>query len=1346
MVNGINDNFNNKKIFLQASAGASYVEQINEVAQTGEAQGILYTDENQRIDLEFNENNTISNTQISQANQEEKMNELLIAQMQAEIDRLQSEYEGATKNRGFFGAIGDGISSLWGGGSSKIKNKITEYTKLLNGAIKDPSKIKDAYEKIMGCELTQDKMLEITQANQLANTLTKEQKQEICNKLKEQAANLSKELKEAHDGQGWFTKTIGFLNNGLGFGTTNIKAQAKIEEFQKLVNELNPDDPDFAAKYQAITGEALTEQSITGLLLDTEAYIEECKAEYEKSIGKKLSDKEAKAFEEAMLNELASQGINTNKVSKGTEVIYDFENTSQMASDIGAGIVVGIVTTVAVIAAPFTGGASLALAAGVGAVTNLAIKASDGLTSDAGYSFEQGVLDFASGAVDGLLAGVMAGGIAGSLSKNSAKIAAGNVAKAAARNAGKSGAQIFFGNMGKSVLRGSLIAAGSAASHYTLDTVGKTGIYNLTDGYEQLENPTSVMQNEDGTYIFVYDVKDKTTGEVIWQNIEIVDSVSSDENGNIVKGNVIKTYQSNDFNWKDFGTQVAISGVAGATGAAIGSVTGNINTSVAGGISKTAAGKIGNNVVGKVVGGVAEISADATLSLGADYLLASAQRGEWMSAEEFFSGDRIFNEGLNQIRGLIIGNLSAKYNNIGNSTVAGIKGDGTIKGTDGAETYYEVTSYNKETGEITLKDPANSSKTITITCAEAIQMGAKLDIVETSKSTESSTEDAGTTSSKHDMVKIPLQFFGGKVADETSATIKTTDSGVTKDIDSRIRSGELAPEIRGVVSNSKNPDLLIEKIQKSQNPTEVTSKLLELQAAGLDIDIIAKQGNLDENLGKIENLTKALKSVGFDESQTRLVTSFMFNTSAWINSDSQVAITRDQLVFILQDGANSENTYVLAPQPNGNKNLKSYTNAARDIIEISQETNLKLNPDNARVYMDLSEIEGDISIIVSDDCSITGNSIIEDTIKSLNATGDIRGQKKIYFSPTVLGTEGEAKITSFIEFYNKVSLEELNTIKTAMKNGETTLSDMDAYRLLSSIVDNNPKKTETLLGQIIALKEHSSESGKVVFKINNCVEARDYRQTEEYRNLSDKERFVIDYALSCGGQNFGYSNSGTIIAIEGYKNTYEFPDSLSENAKLALGIGKTLPTKGNSPNNNTPLARLFAQAVGIDESRIKVSGYTTPEIYLELTGAGYTTVERTHGGYDVEERPKLLIQMDTRDHKKINNRFYINGKECKGGSTIKVSYEYNGETIVKTIQLPDLSNVGQESRLSTIRDTLLTKEISEGELCIVQGVDYSKKFIAAEGVETLIKDKTEQYLVAFPSKAKIIDIEIEKKL
>ena len=37
------------------------------------------------------------------------------------------------------------------------------------------------------------------------------------------------------------------------------------EEFIKQVNSLNPDDADFAAKYQAITGEALSVEGIEEL-------------------------------------------------------------------------------------------------------------------------------------------------------------------------------------------------------------------------------------------------------------------------------------------------------------------------------------------------------------------------------------------------------------------------------------------------------------------------------------------------------------------------------------------------------------------------------------------------------------------------------------------------------------------------------------------------------------------------------------------------------------------------------------------------------------------------------------------------------------------------------------------------------------------------------------------------------------------------------------------------------------------------------------------------------------------------------------------------------------------------
>ena len=72
-------------------------------------------------------------------------------------------------------------------------------------------------------------------------------------------------MQQTQDDQGWFSTGMGWANNLFGFGTNSIKANAKIEEFIKQVNSLSADDPDFAAKYQALTGEALSLEGLSEL-------------------------------------------------------------------------------------------------------------------------------------------------------------------------------------------------------------------------------------------------------------------------------------------------------------------------------------------------------------------------------------------------------------------------------------------------------------------------------------------------------------------------------------------------------------------------------------------------------------------------------------------------------------------------------------------------------------------------------------------------------------------------------------------------------------------------------------------------------------------------------------------------------------------------------------------------------------------------------------------------------------------------------------------------------------------------------------------------------------------------
>lgn len=619
----------NNSIYQTSKLNASNgVDKSSDVASSQTANQVannLVAEDREYIDVNLDENTNaeISNSENSDVSGADE-NEVLIKQLEAEISKLQLEYEANQSGKGIAGNIGGFFSSCKNAVTGKgfkdtAKAELDEKIALLNSAKSDPTKLQEAYSAIMGADLTDEVCASALEAQNIADGLSDEEKQAIVDTLKEQASSLKQLMEESKDNQGWFSKAMGGINNVFGFGTNSIKADAKIEDFINQVNSLNPDDPDFAQKYQALTGEALTLDGIEEL----------------------------------------SQGVSKVGNSQAAEAVMDYEETQDSLKEVGAGIVSSLAVAACVIAAPVTGGLSIALGAAVGGAANVLIKGTDTIGTDEKYSLEQGILDFGGGAINGTVTAMTLGSanLAGkgfSALKGSGSAVARKTAEQTVSGGFKNAAKTAFTGFGKSSLYGAKIAAFSTTSNYMLNTVGTNALYEATGNYAKSETPSNIAQNEDGTYSVYYELSDSNTGKVITYEIETVDSLFQDENGNLVKGNVISTSRANDFNFGDLAKQNAVSVGSAMVGSGIGKITGNIINPYATTMTNSLA-----------LGNAFEIAADMSLSLGADYLIESARAGQFVDKDEFFSWDRILGEGRNQIRGLLIGIATSKANNYG---------------------------------------------------------------------------------------------------------------------------------------------------------------------------------------------------------------------------------------------------------------------------------------------------------------------------------------------------------------------------------------------------------------------------------------------------------------------------------------------------------------------------------------------------------------------------------------------------------------------------------------------------------------------------------------------------------
>ena len=253
-------------------------------------------------------------------------------------------------------------------------------------------------------------------------------KQTKTNTLQERIVKIEKELKKAENSNGlvgkawsWFkNKTDGFLPVD---SSNKVRKQLEIEK-QKIKDIQKPE----------------VFKELTGIEYSDENY-----AKFEQGEIKLLSEQKLEGYKE------------------GQDMVVD------VVADVGAGIAAGV----ALAAAPVTGGASLLLAAGVGGVTKLGIKATSAGIRGKDYSGKDILKDLGTGAITGLLTPVTmeVGGAVGNVS-----------ARVGARVFGQSVAGKIATKTTTFVLREGSIGAVFGGGAEGLGEVGRQGYHAVADG------------------------------------------------------------------------------------------------------------------------------------------------------------------------------------------------------------------------------------------------------------------------------------------------------------------------------------------------------------------------------------------------------------------------------------------------------------------------------------------------------------------------------------------------------------------------------------------------------------------------------------------------------------------------------------------------------------------------------------------------------------------------------------------------------------------------------------------------------------------------------------------------
>ena len=273
---------------------------------------------------------------------------------------------------------------------------------------------------------------------------------DVADILIEQADLMFADMENAKNNQGIISKGISFFNDIFGFGTSESEMQTQVEHYKDMVQNLaNCSSPaDFAAMYKSITGRDFDVSNLSQLL----AYDSMQNPEETTSTAETEANTPAEGDNEQIsLDEVVNSAKNCAVDEEGNanpdillqtgnsraqESIQDYISTQNTAKEAVNGVITGVVAAAAVAAAPFTGGASLLLAAGVGAATNMGLNAVDSVYDADG----DGTLDI------NYTAGEMAGdaivGAFSGISGVGAAKAGGAVTKALSANTGGTNAAI----------------------------------------------------------------------------------------------------------------------------------------------------------------------------------------------------------------------------------------------------------------------------------------------------------------------------------------------------------------------------------------------------------------------------------------------------------------------------------------------------------------------------------------------------------------------------------------------------------------------------------------------------------------------------------------------------------------------------------------------------------------------------------------------------------------------------------------------------------------------------------------------------------------------------------------
>ena len=284
--------------------------------------------------------------------------------------------------------IKDGITKYYAADGVELKK---EYFEKLEGQVDvRPSGRysvtkggKTGYYATDGTELS-EKYFKQVEGNDTKVTLSDGKTYNLNETLTSRINNVASDLKKAEDNNGFIGKGWSWFKNATGIGDSSDKVREAQEAEKKLLAQFNSNEQKRPQIFKELTGADYTPENL------------------EKFIKGEIK-------------------------LKSEQALAGYKEGQEMASDVAGDIVSGIaavgIYTASVAAAPFTGGASIAVgvaaATASGALIKAGVKAADTIGTDREYTFDDFKHDAVTGGFSGAIAPVT-GGLGGAAGKAAA--------------------------------------------------------------------------------------------------------------------------------------------------------------------------------------------------------------------------------------------------------------------------------------------------------------------------------------------------------------------------------------------------------------------------------------------------------------------------------------------------------------------------------------------------------------------------------------------------------------------------------------------------------------------------------------------------------------------------------------------------------------------------------------------------------------------------------------------------------------------------------------------------------------------------------------------------------------